>query len=89
MYIYMFIDSGFFREGEGVDVILTICYSVIELLCGKTTSDTDNYSKQSIFICVKTCLEEIFKQISPKIPPNMDVFLGAFWWSVGVLWWVA
>lgn len=51
--IYIFTDSGcLMREKEEM--------SLIELICGETISDTNYYSKQSIFICCRTCPEGIF-----------------------------
>lgn len=42
---------------QGVHVILRILKDVIELLCGKTTSDTNHYLKWSACACLKTCLK--------------------------------
>ncbi len=44
--IYIFIDFGFLNEVEWVGVIVRIYSEVIELLCIKTISDTNYYSKQ-------------------------------------------
>ncbi len=61
MHVQSLTLEDFFTEGEGV-VLLRIFNSVVELFCGKTTSDTHYYSKQSVFIHPKNiCLEGLFK----------------------------
>lgn len=55
--ISIFIDFGFINKGEGIDVLYSLFSQLIELFL----SNIKYYSKQSIFICLKACLEGIFK----------------------------